>query len=483
MGCAASKPLLAEPKEANTADAAAEPSTARSSAGAAHIVKQEQHKVPADAKAQLKEMEAMITKFEKKLDEIEKWSGRVGKAGAAISAANTVIGIVGDAVPVFGGAFRVLEKILTAVQQANELADDVVEVGRSIARHLKWLIMVGRKALDMKGEAQREVYDAIVEVVSLLEELSEAVGQFGKPGFVRRMWSAGTKAAKTIKSLKAEMCDKIKMIDKMIESAEKEDDRAEREDINKQNREIIEQHRVIIEQNREIKSMLTELVEGTLPISFDQIFEKIAGRAEEMVKARMKTGMTEETARAALEEDEAANTALESVMKESLKQLHAKVDQLNAKMDQLVDHLNKEPNKGYWLEVAIEVPPAVLDASARDRAAVARLMKRLEGDLIERKGDLNNFKHYPICITDAAHRYLVSDIEAGDVNILVWCGLGCDVAACAGSENAVDLKKLKETLSAKKKPWLFVVCMKYGARQIAEKLKGPGRLSCGSRQT
>jgi hypothetical protein len=488
MGCAASKPLLAEPKEANTADAAAEPSTARSSAGAAHIVKQEQHKVPADAKAQLKEMEAMITKFEKKLDEIEKWSGRVGKAGAAISVANTVIEIVVDAVPVFGGAFRVLEKILTAVQQANELADDVVEVGRSIAHHLKWLIKVGHKALGMKGEAQRKVYDAIADVSSLLDELSDTVGQFGKPGFVRRVWSAGTKAAKTIKSLKAEMCDKIKMIDKMIESAEKEDDRAEREDINKQNREIIEQ-------NREIKSMLTELVEGTLPISFDQIFEKIAGRAEEMVKARMKTGMTEETARAALEEDEAANTELESVMKELLKQikqLNAKMDlvieehredhrEIIVKMDQLdakMDQQKKKPNKGYWLEVAIEVPPAVFDASARDRAAVARLIKRLEGDLIKREEDFKNFQHFPIRIRDAAHRYLVSDLEAGYANILVWCGLGCDVAACAGSENAVDLKKLKETLSAalkeKKKPRLVVVCMKYGARQIAEKLKAVG---------
>ena len=45
---------------------------------------------------------------------------------------------------------------------------------------------------------------------------------------------------------------------------------------------------------------------------------------------------------------------------------------------------------------------------------------------------------------------------------------------CAGSENAVNLKELMAKLSAKKNPRLVVVCMKYGARQIAEKLKGLG---------
>jgi hypothetical protein len=459
MGCAASKPLLAEREEANTL--AAKPPTAGPSAGAAAIVKQEQQTVPADVKAQLVKMEAMIAEFEEKLAKIGKVSHMVGKAGDAISAANTVIEMVGDAVPVFGGAFHALNKILTAVQQANELVRDVVEVGRSIARHLKWLIMVGRKALDMKGEAQGEVNDAIVDVIRLLDELSEVVGQFGKPGFVKRMWSAGTKAAKTLKSLKGEICDKIKTIDKMIERAEREE---------------------VIEQNREMKSMLTKLVEDTLPSSFDQIFDKIASKVEEMVQARKKEkSETDDVARAALEEDEDANTKLESVMKESFKQLDAKIDKVDAKIDELqrelnvkMDQLKKEPNKGYWLEVAIEVPPAVFDASAHDRAAIARLINRLEGDLIERRGDLRSRGHYPICITDAAHQELVSDLEAGDVNILVWCGLGCNVADCAGSENAVNLKELMAKLSAKKKPRLVVVCMKYGARQIAEKLKGLG---------
>ena len=169
--------------------------------------------------------------------------------------------------------------------------------------------------------------------------------------------------------------------------------------------------------------------------------------------------MPNEEARAALEKDERANATLESGMKESLEQ-------------RLLATLHRD--NGYWLEVAIEVPPAVFDASARDRAAVARLIKRLESDLIERKEDLRNRQHFPICITDAAHRDLDSDLEAGDVNILVWCGLGCDVADCAGSENAVNLKELKAKLSARKKPGLVVVCMKYGARQIAEKLKGVG---------
>ena len=44
MGCAASKPLVAEREEANTLDVAAKPPTAGSSAGAAAIVKQEQEK-------------------------------------------------------------------------------------------------------------------------------------------------------------------------------------------------------------------------------------------------------------------------------------------------------------------------------------------------------------------------------------------------------------------------------------------------------
>jgi len=169
--------------------------------------------------------------------------------------------------------------------------------------------------------------------------------------------------------------------------------------------------------------------------------------------------MPNEEARVALEKDERANATLESGMKESLEQ-------------RLLATLHRD--NGYWLEVAIEVPPAVFDASARDRAAVARLIKRLESDLIERKEDLRNRQHFPICITDAAHRDLDYDLEAGDVNILVWCGLGCDVAECAGSENAVNLKELKAKLSARKKPGLVVVCMKYGARQIAGKLKGVG---------
>ena len=48
------------------------------------------------------------------------------------------------------------------------------------------------------------------------------------------------------------------------------------------------------------------------------------------------------------------------------------------------------------------------------------------------------------------------------------------MSVCAGSENAVNLKELMAKLSAKKKPRLVVVCMKYGARQSAEKLKGVG---------
>ena len=129
---------------------------------------------------------------------------------------------------------------------------------------------------------------------------------------------------------------------------------------------------------------------------------------------------------------------------------------------------------GYWLEVAIQVPPAVFDASARDRAAVTRLIMRLEKDLMAKKGDLGNREHYPICITDAAHQKdLYSDLEAGRVNIFVLCGLGCDVADCASSEKAFNLKELKKKLSgASNKPGLVVVCMKYGARQNAEKLKG-----------
>ena len=126
----------------------------------------------------------------------------------------------------------------------------------------------------------------------------------------------------------------------------------------------------------------------------------------------------------------------------------------------------------YWLEVAIQVPPAVFDASARDRAAVARLMTRLERDLKESEAEMLNLGHYPICITDAAHKKLGYDLEAGDVNILVLCGLGCDVRDCAGSEKAFNLKELEAKLRARDKPWLVVVCMKYGARQIAEKLKG-----------
>jgi hypothetical protein len=433
-----------------------------SSAGAATIVKQEQQMVPADVKSasRLDKMEAMIAEFEKEFDTM---SGMVGKAGAAISAANTVIEIVGDAVPVFGGAFHALKRLLTAVQGANEHADDVVEVVRSAVDYLKLLIKVGRKALDMKVEAEREVNDAIAEVVSLLDELSEAVCQFGKPGFVRRMWSAGTKAAKTLKSLDGKIRDKIKMIVTLYDWAKMDGIEAKMDGI---------------------EAMLAELLkERTFPTE-----DKIASKAEEMVKARMEeTGETEEDARAALEKDDAANTELESVMKELLEQLLAKVDQLDAKMDLMKEMMkesieqvhakldqSKVPNKGYWLEVAIEVPPAMFDASARDRAAVARLIKRLEGDLIERKGDLRSLDHYPICITDAAHPKLVSDLEAGDVNILVWCGLGCNVADCAGSENAVNLKELMVKLSAKKKPRLVVVCMKYGARQIAEKLKGLG---------
>eukprot|EP00900_Chrysochromulina_parva_P007474 jgi/Chrpa1/16728/Chrysochromulina_OHIO_Genome00023631-RA len=82
--------------------------------------------------------------------------------------------------------------------------------------------------------------------------------------------------------------------------------------------------------------------------------------------------MPNEEARAALEKDERANATLKSVMKESLEQ-------------RVLATLHRD--NGYWLEVAIEVPPAVFDASARDRAAVARLIKRLESDLIERKED------------------------------------------------------------------------------------------------
>ena len=242
---------------------------------------------------QLDKMEAMIADFEKKLDTI---SDMVGKAEAVISAANTVIEIVGDAVPVFGGAFHALNKILTAVQRADELADDIVEVGRSAVDYLKLLIKVGRKALDMKGEAKREVNDAIAEVISLLDELSEAVGQFGKPGFVRRMWRAGTKAAKTLKSLDGKIRRKIEEIVKLYEWAKMDG----------------------------IEAMLTKLLaeERTFPME-DEILSKV----KELVEARMEeeTGETEEDARAALEKDEDANAALESVMKASALPLRARV--------------------------------------------------------------------------------------------------------------------------------------------------------------
>eukprot|EP00900_Chrysochromulina_parva_P027868 jgi/Chrpa1/9715/Chrysochromulina_OHIO_Genome00015480-RA len=61
--------------------------------------------------------------------------------------------------------------------------------------------------------------------------------------------------------------------------------------------------------------------------------------------------MPNEEARVALEKDERANATLESGMKESLEQ-------------RLLATLHRD--NGYWLEVAIEVPPAVFDASARD---------------------------------------------------------------------------------------------------------------------
>ena len=161
--------------------------------------------------------------------------------------------------------------------------------------------------MDMKGEAEREVVKGeIAKLKKLLEELSEAVGQFGKPGFVRRMWRAATEAAKTLKSLDGKIRRKIKEIVKLYEWAKMDG----------------------------IEAMLTELLkERTFPTE-DQILSEVKEFVEACIKKRMEDeDETDEEARAALEKDEAANTKLESVMKELLKQLHVKVDQLHAKVD------------------------------------------------------------------------------------------------------------------------------------------------------
>ena len=292
------------------------------------------------ASVQLDKMEAIIAEFEQVLHEM---SRMVGNAGAVVSTAQTAIEIVGDAVPVFGGAFRALNKILTAVQRAYELADDIVEVGWSAVDYLKLLIKVGRKALDMKGEAEREVKGAIGEVVSLLDELSEAVGQFGNRGFVRRMWRAGTESAKTLKSLDGKIRRKIKMIVQLYEWAEMED----------------------------VKAMLAKLAEErTFPTE-----DKILSKVEEMVKERMeKERETDEKARAWLEKDEQTEEKLTGEMLGLLRKVDRKVDQVDKKVGQVLEMFSvlKKKLSDKDKKVAQEATAAKKAAPAKKAAAAKR---------------------------------------------------------------------------------------------------------------
>ena len=81
-----------------------------------------------------------------------------------------------------------------------------------------------------------------------------------------------------------------------------------------------------------IRRKIDEIVKLYELTKLDGIEAMLTKLAEEMVQARMeKTGETdEEVRRAALKKDEVTNAALESVMKESLEQLHAKVSKLTA---------------------------------------------------------------------------------------------------------------------------------------------------------
>lgn len=395
----------------------------------------------------LDELELKVTEIENVLNNATK---KADKAGAVIGYTETVFELAEGLVPIFGKAFTALNKVLRAVQHAKDFADDVIEAGRSAVDYSKTLIALGRKALDMEDEVRMQIESNVDEVVALLKDLSHAIGQFGKKGFIKKMWLVSKKTAKTLTQLDKKIRETIKKTMALYDRAKLEG----------------------------IESMLKELLAGKRTF-------RMESKVEELVQRRMEdTGEDESVAREALSKDrDAAREAMEaggvprdlferemSQLNEKLDDMHKENVSLHKQTQQKVDSIG--PDAGYWLELAIEVPPAVVaDVSQRDRAAFAWLVKRLHDDLKE--SELRQCRQFPVCITDACNPRFYDDLHSGRINILIWCGLGWDVANRSGF--GVDVERMEAHLTLlqeaqPRRPQLIVICMKYGAKKVAERL-------------
>ena len=95
---------------------------------------------------------------------------------------------LGEAVPVFGPVAKVAGDLLKGVEEAKDVVDDAIEMGRRVLDWVKLLVRVARRINEMRDSGKRELEEIVAEIKELLEEVLALVDDLKKPGFVRKAW-------------------------------------------------------------------------------------------------------------------------------------------------------------------------------------------------------------------------------------------------------------------------------------------------------
>ena len=146
----------------------------------------------------------------------------------------------------------------------------------------------------------------------------------------------------------------------------------------------------------------------------------------------------------------------------------------------LVDTVSSSPGGNgrgsYYSYIIMQSSSALTGQAATRRVQLNRLCEIQECLKEETMHKWVKQNHYPIALSDADEGCVRADIICGRVHSLVWCAdgaLGWEAPASPESIKLAQLEKalLKENVYV---PRVAIVCMKYGSRAVAERLREAG---------
>ena len=145
----------------------------------------------------------------------------------------------------------------------------------------------------------------------------------------------------------------------------------------------------------------------------------------------------------------------------------------------LVDTASSSPGENvrgsYYSYIIMQSSSALTGQTATRRAQLDRLCD-IQGCLKKSMHGWVQQKHYPIALSDADEGCVRADIVCGRVHSLVWCADGALGWEAATSPENIKLAQLEEALLQPNVhvPRVAIVCMKYGSRAVAERLRKAG---------